>query len=173
MIQDVYQKGSYLELRIAPYAFPLRTAENNAKHPRQPAELEGQLITVRFELDGATINALRVELVLDHASYLDATARGLFGLDPAGPKQIIGAEDFDAELPIHLLLSGDLDHIGRGRFEGLDIAGDEGDREEVFAGIVWDGPSNAFHDFETWRASTVQQLPRDAEEPIGFDVPAP
>ena len=172
MIQDVYQKGSYLELRVAPYAFPLRTAENNGKHPRQPPELEGQLITVRFELDGPAIKALRVELVLDHAGYLAATARGLFGLDPAGPKQIIGAEAFDAELPIHLLLSGDLDRIGRARFEGLDLAGSEGDRGEVFGGIVWDGPGNAFHAFETWRATTVQQLPQGAEEPIGFDVPA-
>jgi hypothetical protein len=76
MIEEKTIEGSYLEIRLAPKAMPLRTAEANAAFPRQPPGLETQLITLRFEVEGKAVTEVRPRAVCDQCAAPPSSRAG-------------------------------------------------------------------------------------------------
>ena len=169
MIQEQTFSGGYLEVKLAPTPMAMRSAADNKVFPRTPPTLQGQLITVRFELREQAVTEIRAELVLDHASYMQAEEAGYFGLSADARTAAMTDGGFADSAPVHLLLSADMERVGPHRFEGLDLANNANDLEESVVGMPYDHPRNRYVEFETWTFITAQQKASPEAAVIGYD----
>lgn len=169
MIKEQTVQGSFLNVKLDPQPMPLRTAANSRAKPRPEPDLNAQIITVRFEMQGDKVTEIRAEFVLDHASYAKAEAAGYFGLSADAKSKSMDASSFSADAPVHILARADMKRVGPNQFDGLDIKNNENDLLEILDGITFETPGSVYHELDTWTFMTVQQKTSANSAPVGFD----